>query len=310
MGASPGRFSRLSSGLVARGAGQPASQMNGHHGFGRTEPGLQAKWQISRGWGTQPRPVSVHGAEPLTPPFAQQNLQTPAVRSASRLIVRRKSCVPVRAGGVASAMGDTPLIVPAPTFRSCSTRVLAVLAPLAGARILDGTFGAGAIPARVCSRRRFDRRRHRPRSCRRPLRRGTGGHPSGALPLRARRLLRARYAGRRRSTASSSISASLDAARRAGRGFSFMREGPLDMRMAGDGESAADLVNTLADAASTALRAWRGTPVPPHRHSIVAARATAPIRTTTELAPPHREASAAGPATSTRDRSFRPCASP
>ncbi|HEY4202659.1 MAG TPA: 16S rRNA (cytosine(1402)-N(4))-methyltransferase RsmH [Devosiaceae bacterium] len=70
------------------------------------------------------------------------------------------------------------------------------------------------------------------------------------------------------------------------RGFSFMREGPLDMRMAGDGETAADLVNTLEESALANLLFAYGEERKSRRiaHTIVAARAEAPIGTTTELA--------------------------
>ncbi len=70
------------------------------------------------------------------------------------------------------------------------------------------------------------------------------------------------------------------------RGFSFMREGPLDMRMAASGESAADLVNTLDEADLANLLYAYGEERKSRRiaHVIAAARATAPIATTTELA--------------------------
>ena len=72
----------------------------------------------------------------------------------------------------------------------------------------------------------------------------------------------------------------------AARGFSFMRDGPLDMRMASEGESAADLVNTLDEADLANLLYGYGEERRSRRiaHTIVAARATAPITTTAELA--------------------------
>ncbi len=70
------------------------------------------------------------------------------------------------------------------------------------------------------------------------------------------------------------------------RGFSFMRDGPLDMRMAGEGESAADLVNTLDETDLANLLFAYGEERKSRRiaHSIVAARAAQPITTTSELA--------------------------
>lgn len=72
----------------------------------------------------------------------------------------------------------------------------------------------------------------------------------------------------------------------ADRGFSFMREGPLDMRMSGEGESAADLVNGLEETDLADLLYAYGEERKSRRiaHQIVAARATQPITTTTELA--------------------------
>lgn len=72
----------------------------------------------------------------------------------------------------------------------------------------------------------------------------------------------------------------------AARGFSFMREGPLDMRMSAMGQSAADLVNGLAGEDLANLLYAFGEERKSRRIAqfIVAARQTAPITTTLELA--------------------------
>lgn len=166
--------------------------------------------------------------------------------------------------------------------------VIAAFAPLGGRRILDGTFGAGGYSrvlleagAEVVA---LDR------------------DPS-VLPYAE--ALRAEY-GARFTFIPGTFSA-LDALAaphgpidgvvldigvssmqldEAGRGFSFMREGPLDMRMSGEGESAADLVNSLpAEELADLLYAF-GEERKSRRIAqfIVAAREVAPIQTTLELA--------------------------
>ena len=72
----------------------------------------------------------------------------------------------------------------------------------------------------------------------------------------------------------------------AGRGFSFAKDGPLDMRMGDDGESAADLVNGL-EAEALADIIYRYGEEPASRRiarAIVRVRAEAPIETTARLA--------------------------
>ncbi|HEX4259729.1 MAG TPA: 16S rRNA (cytosine(1402)-N(4))-methyltransferase RsmH [Acetobacteraceae bacterium] len=70
------------------------------------------------------------------------------------------------------------------------------------------------------------------------------------------------------------------------RGFSFRADGPLDMRMARQGVSAADLVNTLPEAelADTLYRLGEERASRRIARAIIAARAEAPIMTTGRLA--------------------------
>lgn len=72
----------------------------------------------------------------------------------------------------------------------------------------------------------------------------------------------------------------------ADRGFSFMRDGPLDMRMSQQGPSAADLVNTASEAELADVIFQYGEERASRRiaAAIVAARATAPFETTLQLA--------------------------
>jgi 16S rRNA (cytosine1402-N4)-methyltransferase len=166
--------------------------------------------------------------------------------------------------------------------------VLAALSPLAGKRIVDGTFGAGgysrALLAAGASVLAIDR-------------------DPAVQPFAA--ALRAEF-GERFVFVPGTFSEldSLAAGQgpvdgvvldigvssmqldQATRGFSFMREGPLDMRMSGTGESAADLVNGLEAEALANLLYGFGEERKSRRIAqfIVAARQTAPIETTLQLA--------------------------
>jgi 16S rRNA (cytosine1402-N4)-methyltransferase len=69
------------------------------------------------------------------------------------------------------------------------------------------------------------------------------------------------------------------------RGFSFAKDGPLDMRMSQEGDSAADLVNTTAEETLADILYQYGEERASRRiaRAIVAARAIAPIVTTLQL---------------------------
>src|SRR5688500_10850736 len=183
-------------------------------------------------------------------------------------------------------MGPAPDIPQSPHLPVLLNEVLEALAPLAGARIVDGTFGAGgysrALLAAGASVLAIDR------------------DPNVApfvTKLEADYPDRFRFAEGRFSELDTLAGGPVDGVvldigvssmqlDEPERGFSFMREGPLDMLMAGEGASAADLVNTLDETELADLIFAYGEERKSRRiaHGIVAARAAAPIRTTTELA--------------------------
>ncbi len=166
--------------------------------------------------------------------------------------------------------------------------VLAALSPVAGARVVDGTFGAGGysralleagaqvigidrdpsvLPHAEALRADFpDRFSFVPGTFSELDSLAAEHGPIDAVVL--------------------DIGVSSMQLDQADRGFSFMRDGPLDMRMSKSGTSAADLVNDLdAEDLANLLYAY-GEERKSRRIAqfIVAARETAPIATTLELA--------------------------
>ena len=166
--------------------------------------------------------------------------------------------------------------------------VLAALSPLEGKRIVDGTFGAGGYSRALLEAGAFVIAIDRDPSVK-PFADALMAEFTGRfvfVPGTFSELdtLAAEHAPIDGVVLDIGVSSmQLDQAER---GFSFMRDGPLDMRMSGEGESAADLVNGLdAEPLANLLYAF-GEERKSRRIAqfIVAARQTAPIATTLELA--------------------------
>ena len=175
--------------------------------------------------------------------------------------------------------------------------VLAALMPRDGAVYVDGTFGAGGYSAALlaaaqCRVLGIDRD---PDSVRRGA--ALAGRHAGRLTL-----IEGRFGDIERLVGTAApgpiagialdlgvSSSQLDSAER---GFSFRRDGPLDMRMSGMGESAADVVARLSEDELTELIRSFGEERFARRvaRAIVAARQEAPIERTGRLAEIVRQA--------------------
>ena len=175
---------------------------------------------------------------------------------------------------------------PGPHVPVLLAEVLDALAPLPGARILDGTFGAGGYSRAILEagasviavdrdptvlphverlRAEFPDRFHFAPGTFSELDELAGGPVDGVVL---------------------DIGVSSMQLDQAERGFSFMNDGPLDMRMTPEGDTAADLVNTLDETDLANLLYLFGEERKSRRiaHGIVAARANRPFESTTELA--------------------------
>ena len=189
---------------------------------------------------------------------------------------------PADAPGAVESAGHLPVLLDA---------VLATLAPRADAVYVDGTFGGGGYSEAVLTAARcrvfaIDRdpdavRRGRSLAERHGGRlsilKGRFGDMAGLLaPVNTDPI-----AGIALDLGVSSTQ--LDTAER---GFSFRLDGPLDMRMSGEGESAADLVASLPEPQLAELIRAFGEERFARRiaRAIVLARQRRPIRRTTELA--------------------------
>lgn len=207
--------------------------------------------------------------------------------------MRRRQPYPSRpADDPAAALPESALASHVPVLLR---EVLEALAPRGGAVYVDGTFGAGGYSAALldaasgCRVVGIDRD---PAA----IRRGealASRYPGRLTLVEGRFGDMARLAGDAAAPGAVAgvaldlgvSSMQLDEAER---GFSFRHDGPLDMRMSGDGgdESAADLVARLPEAELAELIRALGEERFARRvaRAIVIARAAAPIRTTAQLA--------------------------
>lgn len=178
--------------------------------------------------------------------------------------------------------GHVPVMLPA---------VLRYLAPAAGEALLDGTFGGGGYASAIldtahCTLWAIDRD---------PAAIARGAALAARYPGRLH-LLQGRFGDMLGLLADQGVGKLDGVVLDLGvssfqiddpaRGFSFRSDGPLDMRMAASGPTAADLVNNLAEAelADTLYQFGEERLSRRIAHAVVAARAEAPIETTLQLA--------------------------
>ncbi|HVJ44454.1 MAG TPA: 16S rRNA (cytosine(1402)-N(4))-methyltransferase RsmH [Dongiaceae bacterium] len=188
-------------------------------------------------------------------------------------------------------MPETSAIAAAPHQPVLLAEVVAALAPRDGAIYVDGTFGAGGysraiLDAANCTVFAIDR---------------DPDAVAGAKPLLERyagrlHILQGRFGDMAELLSREGIDAvqgvTLDLGvssmqlDQAARGFSFRFSGPLDMRMEQQGDSAADLVNTMAEQPLADLIFTFGEEKKARRiaKAIIAARTLAPITETQQLA--------------------------
>jgi 16S rRNA (cytosine1402-N4)-methyltransferase len=185
---------------------------------------------------------------------------------------------------IATMAGEThiPVLLP---------EVLDALAPRNGAVYVDGTFGGGGytqalLAAAHCTVCGIDRD---------PAAIAAGSALMTRFPGRLQ-LLNGRFGDMERLLAARGVTQVDGVALDIGvsspqidepaRGFSFRNDGPLDMRMGGDGPSAADVVNTLDEGALADIIHRYGEERHARRiaRAIVAARQDAPITRTLQLA--------------------------
>lgn len=179
-------------------------------------------------------------------------------------------------------------VIDAPHVPVLLDEVVAALSPFAGRRIVDGTFGAGGYSRALLEAGADVVAIDRDPSVRQHAEKLAANFPGRFhfVPGTFSQLdvLAAPFAPVHGVVLDIGVSSmQLDESER---GFSFMRDGPLDMRMSQSGQSAADLVNSLEQEALANLLYAFGEERKSRRIAqfITAARDIQPITTTLELA--------------------------